>query len=595
MTVTADDRLAALRSALKDQDLSGFVVPISDEHMSEYIGDYAQRLAWLTGFTGSAGSAAVLMDSAAIFVDGRYTTQAREQVSPGAFEQCPVPETSVTDWLAQHASEGDVIGYDPWLHTMEWAAKGQAALAKVGAALKPVEANPIDTLWRERPDRPAKPIIDHPEDFTGESRERKLTKIARAAAANGADACVISSLDGVAWAMNIRGSDISHCPVSFAYLLVPAVGRPTLCVQGEALEEMLSRALEEHVTIADYTDFAAVLKKAAEDGEVIQLDPQTAVAALFGIVESAGGTVLEKREPTTLAKACKNAAERDGARAAHLRDGAALSRFLKWFDETAPKGELTELGAADYLALERSKTNALKDLSFRTISAAGPHAALPHYSVTQDSDLTIPNNSLYLVDSGGQYQDGTTDVTRTIQVGDISEEAKARYTQVLKGHIAMATARFPEGTPGSALDPLARQFLWQAGTDYDHGTGHGVGSYLYVHEGPQRVAKVGSSEPLKEGMILSNEPGYYREGHFGIRIENLVLVVSNTLSTDERPMLEFETLTLAPIDVRPLVRDLLTDAEIGWLNRYHARVRAALMDMLEDDDQDWLISSTAEF
>ncbi|MEO0412887.1 MAG: aminopeptidase P family protein [Pseudomonadota bacterium] len=593
MSNAGEDKLQALRAALKDGGFTGFVVPTSDEHMSEYIGDYAQRLAWLTGFTGSMGTCALTLDKAALFVDGRYTTQAREQIKTAQIEHCRVPDIAVEAWLKDAAGEGDVIGFDPWLHSAIWQRRCAAALKSVGAALKPITPNPIDTLWKAQPGRPARPIADHDEQYAGEGRARKLTKIARETAANGADACVIASLDGAAWAMNMRGSDIAHCPVAFAYLIVPAAGRPTLCVQEDALSESLSRTLEEHVTIAAYADFAAELAQAAQDAQVVQLDPQTCVAALFDIVAEAGAGVLEKREPTTLAKACKNATERDGTRAAHRRDGAALTRFLKWFDDAAPSGNITELKAADQLALERAKTDALQDLSFRTISAAGPHAALPHYSVTQDSDLAVPSDGLYLVDSGGQYLDGTTDVTRTIQVGDISEEAKARYTDVLKGHIAIATARFPQGTPGGALDTLARQFLWQAGTDYDHGTGHGVGSYLNVHEGPQRIAKANSDEPLREGMIVSNEPGYYREGAFGIRIENLVLVTANTLKSDERPMLEFETLTLAPIDTRPIVRKALTEAEIGWLNRYHARVRAALEEQLEGEDLDWMRSATA--
>ncbi|MEM7570033.1 MAG: aminopeptidase P family protein [Pseudomonadota bacterium] len=593
MSQSVEDKLAGLRAALNEQGFDGFILSTSDEHMSEYVGDYAKRLGWLTGFTGSVGSAVILTESGALFIDGRYTTQARTQVPSPLIERCQIPSQSLEGWVADHVAEGDVIGFDPWLHTHSWQDSVNRALEAKGARLAAIDANPIDALWTGQPDRPARPIEDHPDALAGESRDRKLTKIAREVAANGADACVIASLDGVAWAMNIRGSDIRHCPVAFGYLIVPAVGRPTVFLQPDSLDEALSQVLEEHVDVADYAAFAGALKDLAKDAQVIQLDPNTAVAALFSIVEEAGGTVLERREPTTLAKACKNMTERDGTRAAHKRDGAALTRFLHWFDDAAPSGDITEQSAADHLALERAKTNALKDLSFPTISAAGEHAALPHYSVTQASNIAVPTNGLFLVDSGGQYVDGTTDVTRTIQVGDIPDEAKARYTDVLKGHIALATARFPQGTPGSALDTLARQFLWQAGTDYDHGTGHGVGSFLNVHEGPQRIAKSGSEEPLREGMILSNEPGYYREGAFGIRIENLVLVVSNTLSSDERPMLEFETLTLAPIDTRPIVRDRLSDAEIGWLNRYHDRVRAALQDQLEGDDLAWMIASTA--
>ena len=586
MTQTTEDRLAALRDGLKAHDLQGFIVPISDEHMSEYVGDYAQRLAWLMGFTGSAGTGAVLEDAAALFVDGRYTVQAEEQVASSKIDRMQIPAHRIETWLQSQAKEGDKIGFDPWLHTITWARQAKAALKRAGADLVATNGNPIDELWTGQPNRPAGPIQDHPLDYAGQSREDKLSMIADETKQRGADACVIASLDGVCWALNVRGSDISHCPVAYGFLIVPAEGRPVYCVQKDGIDESLDRQLSEDVDLVDYNAFPDTLKSIA-DGGTIQLDPATAVAALFDLVKEGGGNVLEAREPTTLAKACKNKTERSGTRAAHVRDGIAVTRFLKWFDEVAPRGGLTELAAADTLALQRSKANLLKDLSFRTISAAGPHAALPHYSVTDASNIEIPINSLYLVDSGGQYLDGTTDITRTIQVGTIPDISRIRYTQVLKGHIAVATARFPKGTPGSALDPLARHALWQVGADYDHGTGHGVGSFLNVHEGPQRIAKAGSDEPLQEGMILSNEPGYYRSGEFGIRIENLVLVTVDPQEDDERTMLAFETLTLAPIDTRPIVRDLLTVGEIDWLNQYHARVRREIGPELPEDCAAW--------
>ncbi|MEM9877666.1 MAG: aminopeptidase P family protein [Pseudomonadota bacterium] len=585
-------RIEALRGAMQDAGLAGWAVPIADAHMSEYVGDDAQRLAWLTGFTGSAGSAVVLHDKAALFVDGRYTQQAVEQVPADLFEHLDTPRHSMTSYLAEHVCGGDVIGYDPWLHPRTWVRDTGKAIAQIGAQLQPLEQNLIDTLWVGRPARPQHPAVPYAPHYAGQSRADKLQTMAQSLRQSGADMAVIASLDGVAWSLNIRGRDIPNSPVSFGFLVLKADASATVFLGEDAVTAALKDDLGAEVALADYDDFAAALAAMIDKGRRVLLDPQTAVAAIFEIVAGAGGHILEGREPSTLPKACKNPVEQDGARAAHVRDGAAMCRFLSWFDGAAPAGELTELAVADQLARERMRLDLFQDLSFRTISAAAHHAALPHYSVTQDSNIAVPPNGLFLIDSGAQYLDGTTDITRTIQVGEISQEAKRRYTLVLKGHIAVATARFPAGTPGRAIDTLARMALWADGTDFDHGTGHGVGSYLHVHEGPQKIAKAASDEPLRPGMIVSNEPGYYKPGSFGIRIENLVIVQPMPHAGDEREMYGFETITFAPIDRRPIVNDLLTADEVAWLDQYHARVFEKLHTDLDEATLSWLKRNT---
>jgi len=592
-TNQSQDRLAALRDVMQADGLDGWVIPIADEHMSEYVGDYAQRLAWLTGFTGSAGSAAVLADKAALFVDGRYTAQASVQVPQSLYKHIPTPEHSIASFLATHVEDGQTIGYDPWMHTQIWVLETQAKLALKGASLKAADDNLIDRIWAGKPGRPQNPIKDHPLDYAGESRADKLKIMARTVQDKGADMAVIAALDGVAWSLNLRGRDIKHSPIAFGFIILSAQGAATLFVAEDALEPKLEKALKaDGVRIEAYDAFASLFADMLSTEKKLLLDPQTTVSAIFKIAQDAGATIIEGREPCTLPKACKNPVEQEGTRTAHQRDGAAMCEFLAWFDQEAPRGALDELSVADRLAQERMRVDLFQDLSFRTISAAGEHAALPHYSVTQETNIAVPTDGLYLVDSGGQYLDGTTDITRTVQVGEISDEAKRRYTQVLKGHIAVARARFPIGTPGRAIDTLARMPLWADGVDFEHGTGHGVGSYLLVHEGPQKIAKQASDEPLRPGMILSNEPGYYKEGDFGIRIENLILVQPMPRDGDERMMYGFETITLVPIDRRPILVSLLNDAEINWLNDYHERVFNALQDRVTDQTRAWLKAQT---
>ena len=589
-------RLAALRDQLKRERLDGFVVPLTDEHMSEYVGAYAQRLAWLTGFQGSAGTAVVLPAEAAIFTDGRYTIQVRQQVSADDWQFVGVPETSVSAWLAEHAGGGARIGYDPWLHTAAWVEEAGAALAAAGATLVPVATNPVDAVWPDRPPPSDARLAVHDETHAGRTSADKRAEIADWLATNGADAVVLSALDGVGWLLNVRGGDVAHTPVALAYAVVGADGTADLFVAPEKVSDEVRRHLGNAVRVHPREAFAPAL--AGYAGKRVALDPGFAVAAIGQALERADATVLTLRDPTLLAKATKNAAEIAGHRAASARDGAALTRFLRWVAEAAPKGGQTELSAAAKLLEFRQASGVLVDTSFDTISATGEHGALPHYHVTEESNAPILPGQLYLVDSGGQYADGTTDVTRVVPIGAPTGEMCDRFTRVLKGHLALATAVFPAGTVGSQLDALARAPLWQAGLDFAHGTGHGVGSYLSVHEGPARIAKPsypggGPSEPLLAGMILSNEPGYYKAGEYGIRIENLLLVVERDIAGGDQPMLAFETLTFAPIDRDLIDPALLTDAELSWLNAYHRQVLTEIGPLLGEEDLAWVTSRCA--
>ncbi|MBB4100537.1 aminopeptidase P family protein [Sphingomonas kyeonggiensis] len=590
------DRLKALREQLKRDRLDGFVVPLTDEHMSEYVGAYAQRLAWLTGFQGSAGTAVVLPEAAAIFTDGRYTIQVRQQVSADHWEYVGVPATSVSSWLGVHAPDGGRIGYDPWLHTRAWVEEARKALAEKGAELVAVNTNPIDAVWPDKPQPSDATLAVQSDDLAGKSSPAKRAEIADWLAERKADAVVLSALDSIAWAFNIRGTDVSHTPVALAYAVVNADGTADFFVAEEKVTDEVRKHLGNAIRIHDRSAFAPALQGFA--GKRVAADPGSAVAAIFDALDAGGAKVLALRDPVILAKAIKNPAEIAGQKAAQARDGAALSRFLKWFEETAPQGGLTEMSAADKLREFRDQTGALKDLSFDTISATGPNGAIPHYKVTDESSLPIELGQLYLVDSGGQYADGTTDVTRVMPVGEASDEMKDRFTRVLKGHIAIATAIFPDGTTGAQLDSFARRPLWEVGLDYGHGTGHGVGSYLSVHEGPQRIAQPyypggQSLEPLREGMFLSNEPGYYKAQEFGIRIENLVLVTKQLISGAEQKMLGFETLTFAPIERTLIKPSLLTEQERHWLDSYHAEVLRILGPQLSGDELAWLEAKCA--
>jgi Xaa-Pro aminopeptidase len=589
-------RLAALNAELAAQQLDGFIIPITDEHMSEYVGDYAQRLGWLTGFGGSAGTAAVLAAKAAIFTDGRYTVQVRQQVPGDLWDYCDVPATDAGRGLVQHAQNGQRIGYDAWLHTRAWVAGTGTALAGKGAALVPVAHNPVDAIWPDQPRPSMAPLAVHPDDFAGKSATAKRAEVAAWLNSQGCDAVVVAALESVAWLLNIRGKDVPRTPVALAFAIVHADASVDLFVAPEKLTAEVVAHLGPQVRCHPRDQFAAGL--AALGGKTVATDPASCVAAIFGGLDAAGARVLEARDPCLLARALKNPVELAGTASAHVRDGAALTKFLRWFEAEAPKGDLDELGAAERLRQFRAESNALMDLSFDTISGAGPNAALPHYKVSEASNRRIEPDSIYLVDSGGQYQDGTTDVTRTMVVGTPTAEMQDRFTRVLKGHIALASAVFPAGTRGVQLDAFARQHLWAAGLDYNHGTGHGVGSYLSVHEGPQRIAAAWSTQPgndevLLPGMILSNEPGYYKAGEYGIRIENLVIVEERQIAGAERQMLGFRELTLAPIDRALVDVALLTPQERDWLNAYHARVLAEIGPLLGVEEQAWLAAACA--
>jgi Xaa-Pro aminopeptidase len=513
---THEARLAALREELKRRGLTGFIVPISDEHMSEYVGDYAQRLAWLTGFGGSAGFAAVTLTHAAIFVDGRYTVQVREQVDGNLFEYRAIPGDTLAGWLTAVSEEGARIAYDPWLHTLAFAEGLERALAAQGIALVPAEGNPLDAVWADRPAPSPAVAAPYDEALAGRSSADKRAAIADWLAREGHDAVVIPALDSVAWLLNIRGQDVAHTPVALSYVVAHKDGSAELFIAPEKVTTELTRHLGNAVTIRDRAAFEGALGSAFA-GKSVAIDPDFAVAGIALALKAGGAKFAFRQDPTILAKAVKNEAEQAGHRDAQARDGAAVTKFLRWLEITAPSGEVDELAAAARLQAFREEDAGLKDLSFDTISAAAGHAALPHYKVDEESNIPIPPGSIYLVDSGGQYPGGTTDITRTVWVGpgEPTQEMRDRNTRVLKGHIQLARAVFPQGTAGGQLDVLARQYLWEAGVDYAHGTGHGVGSFLAVHEGPQRIAKpnggqAGTAQELHAGMILSNEPGYYK-------------------------------------------------------------------------------------
>lgn len=591
---TASQRLASLRAALAAQNLAGFAVPLTDEHMSEYIGAYAQRLQWLTGFQGSAGSAAILPTKAAIFTDGRYTLQVRAQVDGSLYDYQDIPAASPTDWLADNAAPGDRIGHDPWAHTRSWARTTAAKLKAKGATLVATQTNPIDTIWTDRPAPSIAPIEPHPDPFSGRSHADKRADLATTLRTRNLDCAVITALDSIAWLLNIRGKDVDHTPVALAFALLHADASVDLFTDPLKLTPDARTHLGPHVRTHPREAFAAHL--ATLKGQRVLTDPASAVAAIFTALEAGGATIVEGRDPCVLPKAIKNETEIAGTRAAHRRDGAALTRFLHWI-KAQPPGSQDELSASDHLLALRRETNMLEDLSFDTISGSGPNGAIVHYRSSPATNRPLEPGSLYLCDSGGQYRDGTTDVTRTMAIGTPTPEMRDRYTRVLKGHIALGTAIFPAGTRGGQLDALARAPLWQIGLDYAHGTGHGVGSYLAVHEGPQRIASsaayTGADEPLHAGMILSNEPGYYKTGAYGIRIENLVLIREAQVEGAEKPMLRFEELTLAPLDRDLIDTSLLTPAEIAWVNTYHTRVHTELADAVPDDTRTWLERATA--
>ncbi len=576
-------RLELLRARLAQDGLDGFVVPRTDEHQGEYVPPRAQRLAWISGFTGSAGLAVVLADKAALFVDGRYTVQAAQQSDAALFQPCHLGEEPPDGWVAGNLPKGGRLGLDPWLSSRNEVERFRRAAAQAGGTLVLVEQNPLDAVWPDQPAAPAEPVRPQPLEFAGRGSQEKRAEIGAALAHHGLAAAVLTLPDSIAWLLNVRGHDVERNPFALSFALLTQDGGVLWLIEPSKLTAEVREALDPGVEIRPPAGFGAALDALA--GQRVLVDPASAPAWVFQRLADAGAKVVEGDDPCQLPKAAKNAVEQAGARNAHRRDGAAVTRFLAWFAAEAPRGELTEMACAERLEAFRREDNLLRDLSFDTIAGSGPNGALPHYRVSAESDRRLQPGDLMVLDSGGQYLDGTTDITRTLLVGEASPEARDRYTRVLQGHIALATTRFPRGTTGSQLDAIARRPLWQAGLDYDHGTGHGVGSFLSVHEGPQRISKVANRTALLPGMILSNEPGYYKAGAYGIRIENLVIVVESApgagVAAEDRPMLGFDTITLAPIEKRLIEPRLLSPAEVAWLDAYHALVETELGPKLE--------------
>ena len=592
-TAATEARVAALRAELRRQGLDGFIIPRQDEFQGDSVAPYAERLRWLTGFAGSWGTAIILPDRAAIFVDGRYTIQVREQVNLDVFTPLHLIEEPPPAWLEKNLTKGQVIGYDPWLLTGDQVQRYERAVEKAGATLKAAEVSPVDSVWKEQPARPGAPIETQPTQFAGRSSEDKLAEIARSLEAQSIDAAILTLPDSVSWLFNIRGRDVPFTPVVLAQAIVHRTRKADLFVDPKRIPEDVADHLASVANVHTPDRLIPLVEALGKAKAKVLLDPANTPERIRNALKLAGGDIVQGLDPCVLPKARKNSIEQEGMRAAHRRDGSAMARFLHWLEITAPKGGLTEIAAAERLEGFRQATGMLKDLSFEAIAGAGPHAALPHYRVNRGSDRKLGMNEIFLIDSGGQYQDGTTDITRTVIVGEPTAEMKDRFTRVLKGMIAVSTVRFPVGTTGSQIDILARQALWISGRDFDHGTGHGVGSYLSVHEGPARINK-SDRTPLEPGMILSNEPGYYKEGAYGIRIENLILVEeARDIAGGERPMMGFETLTLCPIDRRLVDVGLLRDDELKWLNDYHARVAREIGPLLSGDDARWLEAATA--
>jgi len=582
-----------IRKAMADQGLDGFVTPHEDEHQNEYLPAANDRLAWATGFTGSAGAAVILKDKAAIFVDGRYTLQVRDQVDQGTFEIRDLVEGGVPAYLEAATAKGQVIGYDPRLHSPDALDRLKAAVAKAGAVLRPVSPNPLDTAWGQaRPPQPVAPVVPHPLEYAGEDSASKRHRLGESLAARGADSAVITAPSSIAWLFNVRGGDVIRSPLPIGQAILNADGSARLFLDPAKVTPELPAWLGNEVRLETPSDLPRAL--AELKGKSVLVDPAQSSAWYFEALGTAGASVQRGDDPCLLPRACKNSIEIAGTKRAHVRDGAALTRFLHWVATEGQANPPDEIEAVSKLEAFREATGALKDLSFDTIAGAASNGAIVHYRPTQRLNKRTIKGSLLLVDSGAQYLDGTTDVTRTVAIGEPTAEMCERFTLVLQGHLALARVRFPAGTTGSALDALARMALWAHGLDYDHGTGHGVGSYLGVHEGPHRIAKLPNMVALRPGMIVSNEPGYYKEGAYGIRIETLQFVTEAAMIPGgERPMLGFETLTLAPIDRRLVVKAMLSAEEAAQLDAYHGRVLAEIGPLIPAPVRTWLESACA--
>ncbi|MEZ8081195.1 aminopeptidase P family protein [Enterovibrio norvegicus] len=591
MHTTTAERVEALRRWLDDQSLDALIIPHEDEFLGEYIPEHNERLHWVTGFTGSAGAAVITRKKTAMFVDGRYTVQVRKQVPADTFEYRHLIEEPALQWLLNTLPLGSKVAVDPRLHSANWLAQAESVVDGSLELIR-IDSNPIDTLWH---DRPAPLLTDArlmENNLVGQSSEDKRHVIGQALSTSGADAALLSQLDSICWLLNIRGGDVSRLPVLLSSALIEASGNVTFFIDPARLPNAFAAHVGKGVSVQAPDALEASL--ASLSGKTVLVDPQTSNAWASQVLTQHGAHILHAADPCMLPKAAKNSTEIAGIKACHIRDGVAVSRFLAWVDAQVAAGSLpNEAELSDTLLSFREKDDTLADLSFDTISAAGGNAAMCHYNhLNQPKPGELELNNVYLVDSGGQYPDGTTDITRTISIGECSEEVKTAFTLVLKGHIALGTARFPKGTSGSQLDALARQHLWAHGFDYDHGTGHGVGHFLSVHEGPQRISKAPNTVALLPGMVLSNEPGYYRVDAFGIRIENLEIVVEVPTKGD-MTVLGFESLTRAPIDRRLVDVSLLTDSEITWWNDYHQKVWQDVSPYLEGEDLVWLKQATA--
>ncbi|PTM92036.1 aminopeptidase P family protein [Mycoplana dimorpha] len=594
------ERADALRATFDTLGIDGFLVPRADEFQGEYVPESAERLAWLTGFTGSAGVALVTRGEAIVFVDGRYVTQLAEQVDGSVFKGGDLVNEPPHKWIPKHAGKGFRLGIDPWLHTSAEVRRLEKALAEIAGKLVQLSHNPLDRLWTDRPTEPLGRVRIQPMECAGRLAKDKIAEIAAKIGEAGADVLAVTDPSTIAWLFNIRGSDVPHTPHPLARAVLHADGKAEIFIDKRktGIEE------EAYLTqLADFSppsEFGVRIEALSRAGKRILIDPEQASFGLGEAIRAAGGTVVEAADPARIPRACKNEVELAGAAKAHLQDGAAMVEFLAWLDSCRP-GTLTEIEVTRKLeacraAVGERMQNPLRDISFDTIAGAGAHAAIMHYRVTTDTDARLEDGTLFLIDSGAQYINGTTDITRTVAIGNVPEEQKRFFTLVLKGMIAISTARFPKGTRGCDLDPLARIALWKAGADFAHGTGHGVGSYLSVHEGPQRISRL-STQELLPGMILSNEPGYYRPGSFGIRIENLIHVLpAAPVDGGDIDMLGFETITFCPIDRRLILTELLTREELHWLDEYHARTRAALMPLIDDVEvRGWLVNATKPF
>jgi Xaa-Pro aminopeptidase len=585
------ERVKRLRALMAEQGFAALLVPRSDEHQGEYVAPCAERLRWLTGFTGSAGMAAIGRRHAGLFVDGRYTVQARAECAGGLFEFPGLVSSALPAWLKSKLKAGDAVGFDPWLTTASAVDWLKAQLAGSGIVLKPTRRNLVDAAWgRERPSQPDAPVFAHPVRYAGRAAESKIDAVQKTLKDAGQDAVILTAPDSVCWLFNIRGQDVAHNPVVLAFAIVPATGKPELFVDAKRVTKEAMAQLDGAVKISAPAALKTRVQALRKAKKRVRLD---ADRAAWWLKRALGKSAVGGADPCIAMKAIKTATEIKGARTAHVRDGAAVTRFLAWLDKAVAAGEaIDEITAVRTLEDMRAGSQALKEISFDTISGSGPNGAIVHYRVTEATNRRLGPGELFLIDSGAQYLDGTTDITRTVAIGDPDEEARTRYTLVLKGHIGIATARFPKGTRGLDLDPFARRALWNEGLDYDHGTGHGVGSYLSVHEGPQSISRAGSVV-LEPGMIISNEPGYYKEGAYGIRIENLVLVTEPARPAGgDREMLGFETLTLVPFDRRLIAKALLTADELRWIDTYHARVRDVLGPEVDAPTLRWLQAAT---